>query len=415
MSIKLRELSIQVSGPLKGVRIIDLTTVLFGSYATQQLGDLGADVVKVEFPEGERGVGGDVMRGTGAVPSQDLRDLGPIFMSLNRNKRSASLDLRKADQMAALKVLIADADVFTASVRYEGLKRLGLGYEDLRAINPRLIYVHAAGFDSDGPSAGEPAYDDLIQAGSGFADLLNRTDENPEPRYIPSLIADKIAGHFMAQATLAALFHRERTGEGQFVEVPMLECVTSFNLVEHLFGHVYDPPTGPWSYIRVTNPNRRPYRTKDGYVGLLAYTMKQWRALFTLVGEGERFSADPRFTDYPTLTQHVKELYAWVGEITTTKTTDEWIGLLKPLQIPVIRVNRLDDLMTDPQLEAVGFFEQYRHPDAGVYTVTRHPVKYSSSPASIRRHPPRLGEHTEEILAEARALSPKRRRTEAGV
>lgn len=391
-------------GPLKGVRIIDMTSVLFGSYATQQLGDLGADVIKVEFPEGERGVGGDVMRGAGTVPTPEVRDLGPIFMSLNRNKRSASLDLREPEQLDALKALIGDADVFTSTVRYEGLKRLGLGQEEMRARNPRLIYVHGSGFDSDGPFAGEPAYDDLIQAASGFADLLNRTDGNPELRYMPSLIADKIAGHFMTQAVLAALFHRERTGEGQFIEVPMLECVTSFNMIEHLFGHVYDPPTGPWSYIRVTNPHRRPHPTKDGHIGMLAYTMKQWRSLFALVGEEERFNADPRFCDYPTLSQHVHELYAWVGEITKTKTTDEWISLLKPLHIPIIRVNRLDQIMDDPQLQAVNLFQKYHHPDAGVYTLTRHPVKYSASPASMRRHPPRLGEHTEEILAEARAL-----------
>jgi crotonobetainyl-CoA:carnitine CoA-transferase CaiB-like acyl-CoA transferase len=190
----------------------------------------------------------------------------------------------------------------------------------------------------------------------------------------------------------------------------MLECVTSFNLVEHMFGHVYDPPTGPWSYVRVANPHRRPYATKDGHIALLAYTMKQWRSLFEIIGEAERFDTDPRYRDYPTLSQHVRELYAWVGEITLTKTTDEWISLLKPLHIPVARVNRLDELTKDPQLEATGLFERYQHPDAGAYTVTRHPVKYSATPATIRRHPPRLGEHNEEILAEAQRIRRKKAR-----
>jgi len=240
---KTHELAKSATGPLAGVRIVDMTSVVFGAYATQMLGDLGADVIKVEFPGGRRGGGGDIMRWAGHGQPDGPEDLGPIYMTINRNKRSILLDLREERAAKALRRLIRSADVFTASVRYDGLTRLALDYEAVKAIKPDIVYVHGAGYGSEGPYAGEPAYDDLIQSASGFADLLPRVDGDSTPRLLPSLVADKVSGHFMVQAVLAALFHKERTGEGQFVEVPMLECVTSFNLAEHFYGHVYDPPT----------------------------------------------------------------------------------------------------------------------------------------------------------------------------
>ncbi len=391
----------EATGPLKGVRIVDLTSVVFGAYATQMLGDLGADVIKVEFPAGRRGDGGDIMRWAG-VPADNpgAHGLGPIFMTINRNKRSILLDLREEKAKRALARLIETADAFTTSVRYEGMKRLGLDYEAVKAIKPDIVYVHGAGYGADGPYAGEPAYDDLVQSASGLADLLNRTDGRDEQRLIPSLIADKVSGLFMIQAVLAALFHRQKTGEGQFVEVPMLECVTSFNLAEHFFGHVYDPPTGQWGYPRVVNPTRAPFPTKDGYIGLLPYTDQQWVQFFDIAGWGDTLGKDPRFADYATRLKHVRELYGMVPEVTRTKTTDEWLALLKPLQIPVVKMNTLDDLPNDPHLQAVGFFQRYEHPDAGPYLGMKPPIKYSASPANVRRHPPKMGEHTEEILAE---------------
>ncbi len=400
---KTRELAREATGPLKGVRIVDMTSVVFGAYATQMLGDLGADVIKVEFPAGRRGGGGDIMRWAGHPPQGAPDDLGPIYMTINRNKRSMLLDLRQADAAAALKRLLATADVFAVSVRYEGLRRLGLDYDQVKAIRPDIIYVHGAGYGADGPYAGEPAYDDLVQSASGLADLLNRVDGDPTPRLIPTLVADKVSGLFMAQAITAALFHRERTGEGQFVEVPMLECVTSFTLAEHFFGHVYDPPTGPWAYTRVANPQRKPFPTKDGHIGLLPYTDAQWDQFFAAAGLADTFGKDPRFADYKTRARHVRELYGLVEEVTPTRTTEEWLALLKPLQIPVVKMNRLDDLQDDPHLAAVGLFERYEHPQAGAYVSLRPPVKYAATPANIRRHPPRLGEHTEEILAELEA------------
>lgn len=395
-----RELAAEATGPLKGVRILDMTSVVFGAYATQMLGDLGAEVIKVEFPGGRRGAGGDIMRWAGHGQPGGPEDLGPIFMTINRNKRSILLDLREPKAKSALERLVKRSDVFATSVRMDGLTRLGLDYRALKALKSDIIYVHGAGYGADGPYGGEPAYDDLIQAACGFADLLPRTDGDPTPRLLPSLVADKVSGHFMVQAVLAALFHHARTGEGQFVEAPMYECMTSFNLAEHFFGHVYDPPTGPWAYTRVANPQRKPYPTKDGWIGLLPYTDAQWDQFFEAAGLGETFGSDPRFSDYRARVAHIRELYALVETVTPSRTTDEWLALLKPLQIPVARMNRLDELMDDPHLDAVGLFERYEHPRAGAYHGLRPPLAFSATPANVRRHPPQLGEHTEEILDE---------------
>ena len=392
------ELAAKATGPLAGIRIVDMTSVVFGAYATQLLADQGADVIKVEFPGGTRGGGGDIMRWTGRGQPGGPDDLGPIFMTINRNKRSILLDLREAADAEALRKLLATAEVFAVSVRYDGLTRLGLDYEGVKAIRPDIVYAHAAGYGSDGPYAGEPAYDDLIQSASGLADLLPRVDGDPTPRLLPSLVADKVSGLFMAQAISAALVHRQRSGEGQFVEVPMMECLTSFNLAEHMFGHVYDPPTGEWGYNRVVNPERKPFATRDGYIGLLPYTDKQWEQFFEAAGVGDTLGKDVRFTDFRTRAANIREVYGQVEDITRTKTTDEWLALLKPLHIPVTKMNRLDDLPSDPHLAAVGLFERYEHPEAGAYVSLRPPVKFGGTPSNIRRHPPRLGEHTEEVL-----------------
>ncbi|MFZ5730763.1 MAG: CaiB/BaiF CoA transferase family protein [Pseudomonadota bacterium] len=397
-----KQLASEATGPLAGVRILDLTSVVFGAYATQILADQGADVIKLEDPGSGRGDGGDIMRWAGHTPDGAPRDLGPIFLTINRNKRSVLANLRDPDLRPRLEALIASCDVFAASIRYEGLKRLGLDYEAVKAIRPDVIYVHAAGYGSDGPYAGEPAYDDLIQSASGLADLLPRTDGNETPRILPTLVADKVSGLFMAQALTAALFHRQRTGEGQFVEVPMLECVTSFNLVENLYDHAYEPPTGQWTYQRVTNPNRKPFRTKDGYIGLLPYTDRQWDQFFEVAGWGETVAKDPRFSDYAQRAKHTRELYGLVEEVTSTRTTAEWLDLLKGLSIPVQKTNRFEDLESDPHIEAVGLFERYDHPHVGPYKTVRPPVKFEKTPANIRRHPPRLGEQTEEIFGEVR-------------
>ncbi|MBL8772778.1 MAG: CoA transferase [Phenylobacterium sp.] len=388
------------TGPLSGVRILDLTSVVNGAYGTQILADQGADVIKLEDPGSGRGDGGDIMRWAGHLPEGAPKGLGPIFLTINRNKRSILLDLKTERGKKALHRLIASCDVLTSSIRYEGMKRLGLAYEDVCAIKPDIVFVHAAGYGSDGPYAGEPAYDDLIQSASGLADVLPRTDGNPVPRILPTLVADKVSGLFFAQAVTAALFHRQRTGEGQFVEVPMFECVTSFLLVEHLYDHTFQPPTGQWGYQRVINPNRKPFRTKDGYIGLLPYTDRQWDQFFDAAGFGEQVKNDPRFADYATRAKHTRELYGLIEQAAATKTTQEWLDILKPLSIPVVKTNTLEDLDADPHLAAVGFFQEHHHPDLGAYRLMKPPVKFSRSPSNIRRHPPKLGEHTDEILAE---------------
>jgi len=393
------ELAAEATGPLKGVKVLDMTSVVFGAYATQMLADLGAEVIKVEFPGGRRGKGGDTQRWVGKTPAGS-EELGPIFMIINRNKRSVLLDIRKAEEKEALETLIADSDVFISSVRYAGLERLGLGYEAVRALRSDIVYAHCSAYGAEGPYAGQPAYDDLIQCASGVADLLSRTDGDPQPRFIPSLIGDKVSGLFGSQAVLAALFHRQKTGEGQFVEIPMLECLTSFNLVEHMFGHVYDPPTDQWAYHRVANPHRRPHPTKDGYVGVLPYTADHWERFFEIAGLTERAAADPKFGTEAGRVANPHALYALLSEVMRTKTTAEWLALLRPLNVPVVPLNRLDDLMTDEHLAAVGLFERYEHPTAGAYNTVRHPVRYAATPANIRRHPPKLGEHTAEVLAE---------------
>ena len=394
------QLATKATGPLAGIRILDSTSVVFGAYATQMLGDQGADVIKLEDPGSGRGDGGDIMRWAGHVPDGAPKDLGPIFLAINRNKRSVLLDLKDPEHRPALEALIKSCEVFATSIRYEGLKRLGLSYEDVKAIRPDVVYVHGAGYGSDGPYAGAPAYDDLIQSASGLADLLPRIDGNPAPRILPTLLADKVSGLFMCQAITAGLLHRERTGEGQFIEVPMMECVTSFTLVEHLYDHTFEPPTGQWGYQRVINPHRNPYKTKDGYIGLLPYTDKQWDQFFAAAGVSDTVGKDPRFSDYATRGRHIYELYALVGEVTQTKTTEAWLDLLQPLSIPVVRTARLDDLPSDPHLAAVGFFERHEHPHLGPYTAMKPPVKFAGSPSNIRRHPPRLGENTDEVLAE---------------
>ena len=400
---KPRKLAEKATGPLSGIRVLDLTSVVNGAYGAQILADQGADVIKLEDPGSGRGDGGDNMRWAGHPPEGSPRGMGPIYLTINRNKRSMLLDLGDAKSRKTLIALIKTCDVFAASVRYAGLQRLGLSYEDVAAIKPDIVYVHCAGYGSDGPYAGEPAYDDLIQSASGLADVLPRTDGDETPRILPTLVADKVSGLFMAQAVTAALLHKERTGEGQFVEVPMLECVTSFLLVEHLYDQTYQPATGQWGYVRVVNPNRRPFKTKDGYIGLLPYTDKQWDQFFEVAGYGETIAKDPRFSDYSARMKHINELYGLVGEAAATKTTQEWLDVLKPLSIPVVKTNRLDDLPDDPHLQAVDFFQTYEHPTMGGYRQMKPPVKFAKTPSNIRRHPPELGQHTAEILAEIAA------------
>lgn len=376
------------TGPLSGVKIVDMSTVVLGPFSTMILGDLGADVIKIE-PEKR----GDIMRYAGASPTGDL---GPIYTNLNRNKRSVALDGKSNKGKSALQALLKDADVFFHNVRMAGMERMGFGYDEVKAINPSIVYVHCAGFGVGGAYSKRQAYDDLIQGASGFA-ALNAQRSGGDPEYAPSLIADKTVGLFATYATIAALFHRERTGEGQFVQVPMLESFTFFNLVENLYGETFLPGNGKLAYTRSVNPRRKPYKTKDGYIGLVPYSDEQWVTFFEIGGRPGVFE-DPRFADYKTRTENIGELYALIAEVALTKTTAEWLKLLDEVNIPAMRYNTMQDVLEDVHLKDVGFFEEVEHKDAGLYRRMKHPVKFSGSPADIRLDAPRHGADTDDFI-----------------
>lgn len=379
------------TGPLAGLKVVDMSSVVLGPFATLIFGDLGGDVVKIET--GQSGKAGDVMRYAGASPTGDL---GPIFTALNRNKKSIQLNVKEQTGKDALAALLKDADVFFHNVRLAGMDRLGFGYEDVKAINPNIIYVHCAGFGQGGAYEHRQAYDDLIQGASGFA-ALNAMRSGGAPEYAPALVADKTVGLFAAYATLAALLHREKTGQGQFVQVPMLECFTFFNMVENLYGETFIPGNGRLAYSRSINANRKPYPTKDGYIGLVPYSDEQWELFFKL-GNREDVFQDPRFSTYQARTENIGALYALINEVAATKTTDEWLTLLDEANIPAMRYNEMADVLDDPHLKDVGFFIERIHKDAGAYRSMRHPVLFSDSPADIRSDPPTLGADTETVL-----------------
>ncbi len=380
------------TGPLAGINIVDMSSVVLGPFATLIFGDLGADVIKIEA--GQKGKSGDMMRYAGKSPTGDL---GPIYTSLNRNKKSVQLDAKTDDGKAALIALLKDADVFFHNVRLAGMGRLGLDYESVKAINPSIIYVHCAGFGSGGPYEKRQAYDDLIQGASGFAALSSMRDGS-EPAYAPSLVADKTVGLFATYATLAAIVHKERTGQGQFVQVPMLESFTFFNMVENLYGETFLPGNGKLAYTRSINANRKPYKTKDGYIGLVPYSDEQWETFFEMGGRNGVFK-DPRFSSYQARTENITDLYAIIGEVALQKTTDEWLTLLDKANIPAMKFNQMADVLTDEHLSAVDFFQTREHPQAGPYRAMKHPVHFSATPADIALDPPTLGADTEIVLA----------------
>ena len=376
-------------GPLEGVRVIDLTSVVLGPYATMLMGDMGADVIKVEAPDG------DTTRTTG--PSRN-DGMACTFLTSNRNKRSVVLDLKQPSARAALQTLIDGADVFVHSIRPQAVARLGFSPEEVLKRNPRIVYAAIHGFGEAGPYAGRPAYDDIIQSMCGIAGLMDK--RFGEPLFMPMVAADKTCGLTTLYSILAALFNRERTGKGQFVEIPMLEVMTQFTLMENLYGHTFDPPDGPIGYPRVLAEWRRPCRTKDGWITVLAYTDKQWVRFVTEAGRPE-LATDPRYARLAGRTKHIDDTYALVAEMLRERTTDDWLAVLDRLEIPCARVNKLEELEQDPHLSAIGFFRKVEHPTEGPLTMTAPPVNFADTPAEIRRMAPTLGQHSAEILREA--------------
>lgn len=377
-------------GILSGYKILDLTSVVLGPFATQMLGDMGADVIKIETPTG------DIMRHAGPMRNPGM---GSIYLTINRNKRSMTLDIAKPEAKKILRQLIAEADVFFHNIRAAGMARLGFDYESVKALKEDMIYVHAVGFGSGGHYAGRQAYDDLVQAASGVTTMLPRQDGSKAPRYIPGLVADKTTGLFAANAILAGLLHRERTGEGQFIEVPMMECMVAFNMVENLFGHTFIPPKGSTAYSRSVSPNRRPYATKDGYIAMMPYTDESWRRYFALGGMPE-LADDPRFKTYAARTENIDEIYRLTETIAAQRTTDEWMEVLKDANVPCMRVHSLESVLEDPQIKDTGLVEARHHPSEGDYLAIHHPVKYSAGKMDIDREPPLQGADTDAILHE---------------
>jgi len=379
-----------MAGPLDGVRVLDLTTVVMGPYATQILADLGADVIKVEPPEG------DVMRY--AWPARH-RGMGHIFLNANRNKRAIALDLKQRAARDALLALARGADVLVYNIRPQAMGRLRLAYEDLSAVNPRIIYVGGFGYSQRGPYAAKAAYDDLIQGAAGIPWLLKAQGADV-PRYAPVIIADRTAGLHIVNAVCAALYAREKTGAGQRVDVPMFESLLQTVLGEHLGGHTFEPEAGELGYARMLARDRRPYRTSDGYVCALIYNDKQWRAFLALVGKPELMESEA-FRSQEARSRNFDVAYALVDEEMKKRSTEDWIAALEAADIPVQRMNSLSDIVHDPHLAAIDYFAVVEHPSEGRIRSMAVPSEWSATAPEYRRHAPRFGEHTREVLAEA--------------
>lgn len=376
-------------GPLFGLRVIDITSVVMGPYATQILGDMGADVIKIESRDG------DALR---QIAPFRNRGMGAMFLNLNRNKRSIVLNLKADKDHNVLLRLIETADVLIYNIRPQSMRKLGLDYDHLSTINPRLIYCGAYGFSEDGPYAGQPAFDDTIQAMSGLA-YMQGSNSPDGPAYINSIIVDKTVGIAIASAVAMALYAREKSGRGQQVEVPMFETMAAYTLIEHLDGLTFEPQLGPPGYDRVLSKQRGPYATKDGYLSVLAYTNEQCRRLFELADRPDLVNNE-RFILQAERSKNIDEFYGIVSGIMKTKTSDEWYELLVSADIPVTRIMGPTEIMADPHMQALGFFNNYEHPSEGEIVNIGIATKFSDTPATTRCLAPTLGEHTKEILGE---------------
>jgi len=377
-----------MSAPLEGIRVVEMTSVVLGLYACQMLGDLGADVIKIEPP------GGDTNRNLG--PHRNNSDMGSMYLGCNRNKRSVALDLKSGRGRSAALEIIKTADVVVHNFRPQAMERLGLDYEAVKVVNPEVVYCATYGYSKKGPYGNKGALDDSIQAASGVAVLQSMVEG--EPRYLPTIIADKTTAMVVVQSVLAALFHKERTGEGQEIEVPMFESMVSFVMTEHLWGQSFEPPIGKAGYVRLMASHRRPYKTRDGqYLAVLPYWDNHWRTFCELVGRPE-LAEDERFIDMATRLKNINESYRVTGEIIASRDRAEWLELLGDTKVPMMVVNSLDDLIEDPHLVESGFWQEFDHPTEGRIRTSSPPMNFSKTPASIRSLGPRLGENSTEVL-----------------
>ncbi|HVR54662.1 MAG TPA: CoA transferase [Pseudorhodoferax sp.] len=389
---------------LEGLRVVDLTTVIFGPYCTQILADLGAEVVKVEPPEGDH----TRIIGTPA----HTPGMGPVHLRLNRGKRSVDWDLKSEAGRAAMHALIATADIFIHNVRSEAIARAGLSYEAVRAIRPDILYVHCTGFDQRGPYASLQAYDDIIQAATGVATLPPRVDGNPAPRFVPMTMADKVSGLHAAYAVMAGVVHRLRTGEGQRIEVPMFESVASFNLLEHLCDASFVPPTGPALYPRQIDPNRQPMATSDGWIAIAPYMDDRWLRFFDAAGHPEALDR-PELATKELRRKNMTLMYAAAARILPERSTAEWLAILERANVPAMRVNEIADLPANPQLLASGLLRQRHHPTEGDYLEVGAPVRFSAYAGRELAHAATAGQHSDEIARELGIAPPPRKDTSA--
>lgn len=379
-----------MSRPLDGVTIIDLSNMLMAPYTSQILGDMGADVIKIEAPEG------DPIRGIG--PHRHA-GMGAIFLNCNRSKRSVVLDLKQADGQAVMDDLIKRADVLLYNRRPQVMERLALGYERVAALNPRIIYAGLFGYGQAGPYAHKPAFDDLIQGAVGVP-WLAHVANGCEPMYAPTAIVDRGVALWAVGQINAALYHQARSGDGQRVDMPMFEMMASFVLGDHLSGETFEPPLGPMGYPRMMTPDRRPYPTKDGYVCAMIYTDRHWRSFFRAIGREAEFDHDPRFASMTTRTDNIADIYNELADILSQRTTAEWLDLFDEADVPATPMHSLDSLRQDPHLRATEFFSVIEHPSEGRLREMAVPSSWSATQPSPTRHAPRLGEHSVEVLQE---------------
>jgi crotonobetainyl-CoA:carnitine CoA-transferase CaiB-like acyl-CoA transferase len=374
------------AGPLAGVRVVDLTAMVMGPYCTQIMADMGADVIKVEPPEGDN---------TRYISVGPIPGMSGVFVNVNRGKRSVVLDLRSEAGKTTLRGLIQRADVFVHSMRGKAIGKLGFGYEDVAALNPSIIYTNCYGYSRRGPDRDLTAYDDTIQAECGLPAVQQML--TGEANYVGTIMADKVAGMTALYATMMALFHRERTGKGQEVEVGMFETMASFMLVEHANGAMFDPPLGPAIYPRAVAPNRRPYRTKDGHIAALIYNDKQWSAFVGAVRPP--WASDPLYATLELRARRIDTVYALIAGTLKERTTQEWLELFRSLDIPAAPLRTPAELFDNPHLKAVGLFETVDTPQ-GPVRFPGVPTWFSRTPGRVAGAAPELGAHTQEVLEE---------------
>jgi formyl-CoA transferase len=374
-------------GPLTGIKVLDLTAVVLGPVATQVLADYGADVIKVEPPEG------DLMRANGVSRTPGMSS---TFMNINRNKSSVCIDLKSEQGKAQLLRLIAQSDVLVHNIRVKAIQRLGFGYAEVAKINPGIIYCAATGFEESGVFAGQPAFDDIIQGACGLAHLVGH--ERGVPEYPPTLLADKIAGLATANAILGALVHKTRTGEGQYVEVPMFETMVAFTMTEHLGGQGFHPPIGDAGYARLLKGGRKPAPTKDGHIALLPYTEQHWKAFFHRFGRGE-FIDQFNINSRTERNKNIQAIYAELRNITAQYTTKEIMEVCCEMDIPVAEMYSIHTIQTHPQVQSTGLFQTMTHPTEGEVVATRPTALFSKTPTAIYKPAPNLGEDSERALS----------------